>query len=203
MTVTKGDKVTWSKTNDRHSGIRAEFGMPENGARITSVQVEVTPANGDFNIPLPQWDFRVDQDQLPDWWDAKTAEAACRLALEDWAKARLIRAGETRASLNKGELVTALLPGGTLSHMSGGTLSYMFGGTLSCMSGGTLSHMSGGTLSHMSGGTLSRMSGGCARVTSKTSKVKKFAGTSTVIIDDTVTPSKPYIGAAVSRIFTR
>ena len=175
MIATLGHKMTWSPTKDSHSDIRAEFGMPENGiGRINSVQIEITPPNGDYSLPPTQWTFCVDQDTLPDWWDAEEAEKQCRIALEAWAKVRLVRSGEVR-TLNDGEHVTALC-GGTLSKMCGGTLSKMSGGTLSEMCGGTLSKMSGGTLSYMSGGTLSKMFGGTLSYMSGGTLSKMFGG---------------------------
>ena len=97
MIVTSGHKMTWSKTNDSHSDIRREFGMPENPVgRVTSVQVEIVPLNEDYALPLKNWKFVVDQDTLPDWWDAVEAEKQCRISLEDWAKVRLVRHGENR-----------------------------------------------------------------------------------------------------------
>ena len=146
MVLVKGRKPYWSATKDSHIEIRREFGLPENGVgRVTSVQVEIVPPGGDFSLPLDKWEFAVDQDILPDWWDRDEAERDVRLELESWAKVRLIRAGDVRAEIKDGEVVTALLAGGTLEWMSGGTLGLMSGGTLGLMSGGTLGLMSGGT----------------------------------------------------------
>ena len=129
MIVTKGPKAVWSAKEDSHSKIRREFGMPENGVgRVTSVQVEIVPEREDFALPLNEWQFVVDQDTLPDWWDKKEAEKECRAELEKWAKVRLVRHGEKR-DVKDGENVTAIC-GGTVSEIRGGTVSAIWGGTV-------------------------------------------------------------------------
>ena len=138
MICTLGHKMTWSKTKDSHSEIRREFGMPENSpGRVTSVQVEIVPRDEDYSLPLPQWTFVVDQDTLPDWWDAVEAERQCRLELENWARVRLVRHGEHRDEIVEGELITAIC-GGTASAIRGGTVSEIWGGTVSEIRGGTV-----------------------------------------------------------------
>ena len=117
--VTKGFKVFWSKRHDGHTDICKEFELSENDeARIKSVQVEITPPNGEFETPLKDWVYKTDQDLLPDWWDAKDAEKHCRAALEDWAKCRLVRAGERR-DVNDGEKVTAVCGSGQVGTVCG------------------------------------------------------------------------------------
>ena len=153
MVVVMGPKAFSSRKTDKHIEIRKEFGLPENGVgRVTSVQVELVPDENDFSRPLPEWRFVVDQDELPEWWDAEAAEKECRHELEKWASVRLIRDGDVR-SIDDGDNIVAML-GGTLTEMRGGTLTEMRGGTLTEMWGGTLTAMRGGTLNAMRGGTV-------------------------------------------------
>lgn len=88
--ITKGFKAFWSKTEDSHSEIRREHGLPENGiGGITSVQVEYTPEEDKApSIDQLKWNFRVDQDKLPDWWNEADAKSACWTALSEMCKAR-------------------------------------------------------------------------------------------------------------------
>ena len=98
MVVAMGPKAFSSRKTDKHIEIRKEFGLPENGVgRVTSVQVELVPDENDFSRPLPEWRFVVDQDELPEWWDADAAEKECRHELEKWASLRLIRDGDVRS----------------------------------------------------------------------------------------------------------
>ena len=125
MVVAKGPKAYWSKVNESHTAIRKEHGMPENGLRPVNVQIEITPPNGnDFETPLDEWVFNVDQDQLPGWWNAEDAEKECRSELEEWAKVRLVRAGEKR-DVKEGENVVAVC-GGTVNEVRGGTVAFRF-----------------------------------------------------------------------------
>jgi len=90
--VVNGEPPKWSKHSDSHEVIRSEHKLPHNTDTLTAnVQVEITPPNGNyFETPLKQWVFKVDQDRLPKWWDAKVAEVAVRKELKAWAKQKLI-----------------------------------------------------------------------------------------------------------------
>ena len=89
LIVTK-DRVFWSKNGDNHTAIAEEHGLHEDGAKGPNVvKVEITPPGGQWWTDRKGWAFRVDQDILPEWWDAKDGEARARVALEDLAAARL------------------------------------------------------------------------------------------------------------------
>ena len=88
----KNKNAHWSKTTNSHTAIRKEHGLPENKPeRIYSVAVEVVPPGGDLNRPIESWLFIVDQDMLPDWWDAEHAEKTARRELKEWDKSWLVR----------------------------------------------------------------------------------------------------------------
>jgi len=68
--VTK-DQVYWSRFCDDHGKIIRKHELHEDGARGPNiVRVEINPPDGDFCPDLDSWEFRVDQDILPKWWDA-------------------------------------------------------------------------------------------------------------------------------------
>ena len=93
MVVTAGPAVHWGQT-DNHSELIASLGLHEDGVRgINLVRIELTPPGDDLSKPLPEWDFRVDQDIVPEWWGAESGEAACRAALVDWYASRVVVAG--------------------------------------------------------------------------------------------------------------
>jgi hypothetical protein len=127
MIVRKND-VLWSRLHDSHTEIRAEFSVPEetdaSGRFIKAVAVEITPPDDDWNAPLDQWCFKVDQDLLPDWWDAADAERHVREVLPDWVAACLVRRGERRECAEGDSLIVAdgghVEPvRGTIRQMSG------------------------------------------------------------------------------------
>jgi hypothetical protein len=127
MIVRKND-VLWSRLHDSHTEIRAEFSVPEetdaSGRFIKAVAVEITPPDDDWNAPLDQWRFKVDQDLLPDWWDAADAERHVREVLPDWVAACLVRRGERRECAEGDCLIVAdgghVEPvRGTIRQMSG------------------------------------------------------------------------------------
>ena len=141
--VVKGPKALWSKTTDSHNEIETEHGLPVNAATtIFNVSVEITPpptANGfpNWNAPLKDWVFRVDQDMLPKWWDAVEAEKEVREELKKWVASKLIRNGDNR-NVKEGDCILAIYCGGTVNEISGGTVGRISGGTVSLISGGTV-----------------------------------------------------------------
>jgi len=82
--VTK-DQTFWSKKTDSHEEIISELNLVEIVAsKTTLVRVEITPDGGDLTLPIDQWQYRVDQDILPDWYDAEEVEKRCRAVLPEW-----------------------------------------------------------------------------------------------------------------------
>ena len=74
------DGVYWLEDSDSHTEIISRLGLHQDGVRGPNlVQYEITPAAvvGEFDT----WEYRVDQDILPDWYDAKRDEARARAAL--------------------------------------------------------------------------------------------------------------------------
>ena len=89
MILTK-DRAFWSLLTDSHEDIIAEFALHADGARGPNiVRVEITPPDSRMDMPLDQWTYQVDQDTLPDWYDAADGEARTRAALVEYAAARV------------------------------------------------------------------------------------------------------------------
>lgn len=88
-------KVYWSRFTDSHEEIIKEFGLHAdgvaNGVNGPSIlRVEVRPPNGDMTRPPAEWEFVVDQDIMPEWFDAKRDSDRTRAALIDWIAANVI-----------------------------------------------------------------------------------------------------------------
>ena len=95
------DRVFWSLKTDSHEPIITEYGLKDEVAgRITLVRVEITPPLGtdrepNFAAPLAQWQYRVDQDLLPEWYQKDPAkhEERARAALVDWYAVKVFLSG--------------------------------------------------------------------------------------------------------------
>ena len=152
------DRVYLPLDEDSHSQMLIDLGIKDDKPFPEFVKFEITPKDGNvFNHDIANWEFAVDQDSTPDWYDEKKSEAEVKIELKNWFESRFIFKGDIVEDINDGKWY---MSGGTLNHMRGGTLNNMSGGTLNNMSGGTLNDMSGGTLNYMWGGTLNYMSGG-------------------------------------------
>ena len=77
------DREFWSEKGDSHSDIISEHNLHEWGARGPNiVKVEISPTDKIKVWPsLKAWKFVIDQDTLPDWFDAAQAEKRTRAAL--------------------------------------------------------------------------------------------------------------------------
>jgi len=101
--VTKS-KVFWSEKSDSHEDIIAEFNLEklDDANRMGIVRVEITPPNSnDFDKPLSEWAYRVDQDILPEWYDAVECEERTRRSLEKWLAYKVILPGVEVETLDR------------------------------------------------------------------------------------------------------
>ena len=150
--VTK-DKVCWSLTNDSHEDVIKEFNLHE-GDRINFVRVEIVPPYGNYRLPISKWEFVVDQDIIPGWFDKKEQEVRCRKALKDWYKVHVIKSGKHYLTGN----ISRIILGGEveIDSQTGGYCEF-YGNTK-----GTVSNQSGGYcwFRNSSKGTVSNQIGG-------------------------------------------
>ena len=106
--------VFFSPLGDSHEEIIREHSLHPDGARgPTIVRVEIVPPGVRYNLPLKRWAYAVDQDILPDWYDAEDAERRARVALSDWATHHIIREGRIDG-ISEG--MTRILLGDAQSH---------------------------------------------------------------------------------------
>ena len=83
-------QVLKSDKSDSHEDILAEHGLSDDLHGADFVRVEIKPLNGDYSLPIEQWTYCVDQDELPDWYDPREAEIAARAELPVWYAAHAI-----------------------------------------------------------------------------------------------------------------
>jgi len=88
--ITKGPKVWWLPKSDSHEKTIREYKLHADGLKGPNVvRVEIVPKNGNLSLPLRTWEYKLDQDTLPAWYDAEECELACRVELKKLAKTRL------------------------------------------------------------------------------------------------------------------
>ena len=139
--------VFWSTKTQSHSTIIEEFQLHENGVHgINIVKVEITPENNNYSLPIESWNYKVDQDILPDWYDESECETRARAALVDWAKNYIVSTGTH--SVGKGEILIAT--GDTVVNKSGG-YCWAYGNSVVNQSGGHCSAY-GNSVVNQSGG---------------------------------------------------
>lgn len=210
------DHVFWSKTSDSHNDIVKEHKLWDGGAhRQTLLFVEITPANYRWEIPLERWDFYIDSDILPGWYDWEVDEARARKALKEWAACKLVRSGESR-NVGFGQMVLAVLDGGVVRSLheggiilkvcSGGIVSYVNGGNVHCVSSGGMVQLAqyGARIDNVRdrGIVEAVYTGACVVYTSQTFKTTIYGETSIVFHNprtNEIRPPSVYRGSRKAR----
>ena len=84
--ITK-DGIIYDPQTDAHEDLIKKAGLDDTTMKPDFVRIEVNPKDSDiFNHDLDNWQFKVDQDLLPDWWTddfVKMAEERAKKALQD------------------------------------------------------------------------------------------------------------------------
>jgi hypothetical protein len=81
------ERVLFHPELDSHEKIIEHFKLDD---KRTSdfVRVEMVPPEGNYLLPLKQWEYELDQRETPEWYNAKNAEESVRDVLPVWKMAR-------------------------------------------------------------------------------------------------------------------
>ena len=156
--VTK-KQVFWSENRDSHEIIIEENKLKEMDVRKnpTFVRVEIVPPDRDYRLPFSKWNYKLDQDIRPEWYNEKDVEKRCRAKLKDWRKANVVMPNETVNEIKKPMVAVY----GTIKYVRGGTMiKSVEGGTIKSVEGGTIEYVRGGTIKSVEGGTIKSVYGG-------------------------------------------
>jgi hypothetical protein len=155
--------VWWSQDHDRHEDLISMAGARDDAREVSGVRVEIVPPGGDYRIPLDRWKFRVDQDDVPDWWDEREAEIACRKVLPEWAAHHIhreghlvVRDGQTRIVLDGSVDVT----GGKVWAYGSATVQSVTGGVVWAYGSATVQSVTGGEVRAYDSATVQSVTGG-------------------------------------------
>jgi hypothetical protein len=138
--VNTKDKVLWIPQFNSHYKILKHFGITDTEPVPDFVKWECTPPikNGmpDYNAPLDDWIFRIDQDRLPDWAVPELEEKRARQVLPDWYKSHIDgKCTDARYVVFSGG-DGATLKGGYRATLTGGDNATLTGGDDATLTGG-------------------------------------------------------------------
>lgn len=76
---------------DSHSEMLEELKITDDYIHASKVFVraELSPADGDVFSDIDSWEFSVDQDITPEWFDEKNCAERMRNTLKEWAKTHI------------------------------------------------------------------------------------------------------------------
>jgi hypothetical protein len=88
---------------DSHSDMLKELGIEDDylGASKKFVRVELSPKDGDVFTDIDTWEYNVDQDILPDWYDEAEAKPRMIEAVKEWAKGH-VHLGKDKLTIDLG-----------------------------------------------------------------------------------------------------
>ena len=89
---------------DSHSKMLEELGITDDyiNASKVFVRAELVPENGDVFSDIDGWEFSVDQDITPEWFDEKDCAERMRKAVKEWAKTHIF-IGQNGLAISHGE----------------------------------------------------------------------------------------------------
>ena len=89
---------------DSHSKMLEELKITDDyfNASKVFVKAELSPADGDVFSNIDSWEFSVDQDITPEWFDEKDCAERMRNTLKEWAKTHIF-VGQNGLSISHGE----------------------------------------------------------------------------------------------------
>lgn len=128
--ILKGKVVLAPEGNESHLDLLSELGIEDDryNASKKFVRAELVPPEGNMVIPVEKWEYRVDQDIVPDWYskDPKRYENEMREAVADYMKDRLgsIICGYEWTEIKDGELTYYVMRNSMFSTIFGKTNNY-------------------------------------------------------------------------------
>ena len=158
------DKV-FCPNYDSHEDMINETGMEHGPMRENFVRVEITPPHDDLTVPIDKWEYKVDQDYLPEWYVEEVDKPRCFDALKAWAVKHIL-VGQDVPEVKQGEFVVLVncntgIVKGTVQKVWGGTVQKVRGGTVQKVRGGTVQEVWGGTVQKVrAGGTVQKVRAG-------------------------------------------
>ena len=89
---------------DSHSKMLDELGITDDyfNASKVFVRAELSPADGDVFSDIDSWEFSVDQDITPEWFDEKDCAERMRKAAKEWANTHIF-IGQNGLKISHGE----------------------------------------------------------------------------------------------------
>ena len=89
---------------DSHSKMLEELKITDDyiNASKVFVRAELVPENGDAFSDIDGWEFSVDQDITPEWFDEKDCAERMRKAVKEWAKTHIF-IGQNELKISHGE----------------------------------------------------------------------------------------------------
>ena len=89
---------------DSHSEMLEELKITDDyfNASKVFVRAELSPVNGDVFSDIDGWEFSVDQDITPEWFDEKDCAERMRNTVKEWAKTHIF-IGQNDLKISHGE----------------------------------------------------------------------------------------------------
>ena len=121
---------------DSHSKMLEELGITDDyfNASKVFVRAELSPENGDVFSDIDGWEFSVDQDITPEWFDEKDCAERMRNTVKEWANTHIF-IGQNDLKISHGENIfikdcknVDIYDSATVNNICGNaTVKYIYG----------------------------------------------------------------------------
>jgi hypothetical protein len=81
------ERVLWHLESDSHEKIIERYRLDDN-KKCDFIRIELVPPGENYLLPLTEWAYRTDQQEVPSWYSAKESEVAVRAEILKWRKRR-------------------------------------------------------------------------------------------------------------------
>ena len=88
--IITSSSILWCDS-DSHEDIIKKYNLDDSTCNPNFVRVEITPPDNNYSIDISTWEYRVDQDFLPDWYNSENCERFAREELKSWAKHKMVK----------------------------------------------------------------------------------------------------------------
>ena len=185
------------QTSNRHTEIIEHYKLREmhpNGLDAAILKVEITPPPENRKAPIDQWNFRIDQDIMPTWFDAADAETRTRAALARRSADERWLIEEIGHQITVGYAGTATAgDDGTATAGYAGTATAGYAGTATAGARGTATAGARGTATAGDDGTATAGDDGEIRIRYYDPKHNRYRTAVGYIGEDGLEPNTAYI----------
>ena len=169
------EEILYLLDKDAHENIIGNYNLKDNG---DFVRVEYIPKDNDiFNHNEENWQLKIDQDFIPDWFNHKFEEEQMKKLFFEKIVPELFLINKNVKTLKKQRFIL----NSKIKMLDEGIINILKNSHIKTMTGGIIMHMQGtNSIKTMNGGEIEDMQGTSSIKTMNGGKIEHMQGTSSI-----------------------